>query len=166
MIPTTVKTTTMDHEPLQVDPEMRSDLWKCHQCGQCSSICPSYHQDGIRTRWIMELVLMDGLDAAEEKTIWLCTMCNSCTERCQLGVDPAGIIADLRNMASRRGNIPEHFRKEAQLFKGTGLAFPVTGLTRKLRKELDLPPLEVSETAMKDLGILLDRTTLGGLDID
>lgn len=147
-----------------LDPD--EELWKCHQCGQCSSICPSYRNGGIRTREIMERALVGDIDPSEEGSIWLCTMCNSCSERCQLGVDPASIIEVLRNLASRDGNIPEHFRKEAALFIKTGLSFPVTGLTKKLRKELELRPLVVSERAMDDLRIIVDRTSIGGLDLE
>lgn len=146
-----------------IDP--RLELWKCHQCGQCSAICPSCRNGGIRTREVMELALLGGMDPSTEKTIWLCTLCNGCTERCQLGVDPASVIGTLRNLAAAEGNIPDHFVQEALLLKKTGLSFPITGLTKKLRKELDLEEMEVSELAKRELDMIISRTRLGALDI-
>lgn len=143
-----------------------TELWKCHQCGQCSSICPSYRNGGIRTREVMELTLMGDRNVLDEGSIWLCTMCNSCTERCQLGVDPASIINALRNLSAKEGKAPEHFRKEATLFIQTGLSFPVTGFTKKMREELDLEPLGVTERALEDLKIIIDDTAMGDLDLD
>lgn len=141
------------------------ELWKCHQCGQCSSICPSYRNGGIRTREVMELALSGNIDLARDDSIWQCTMCNSCTERCQLGVDPASIINALRNLAALRGNIPEHFVQEARLFRTTGLSFPITGLTKKMRKEMGLENLEITGSAKDDLAKLIAATRLGDLDL-
>lgn len=147
-----------------LDPEV--DLWKCHQCGQCSAICPSYRHGGIKTREIMELVLVGGIDPKENDSIWLCAMCNGCSERCQLGVDPTGVIVALRNLAAESGNIPEHFKQEARLLNETGISFPITGLTKKLRKELGLDPLEVSEAARTELKCIVEKTGLGGIDLE
>jgi heterodisulfide reductase subunit C len=142
------------------------ELQKCHQCGQCSSICPSYRNGGIRTREVMELVLIGAIDPASDESIWQCTMCNSCTERCQMGVDPASIINALRNLAATRGNVPEHFVQEARLFKTTGLSFPITGLTKKMREEMGLESLEITGAAKDDLVKLIAATRLGDLDLE
>jgi heterodisulfide reductase subunit C len=142
------------------------ELRKCHQCGQCSSICPSQRNGGIRTREVMELVLMGAIDPASDDSIWQCTMCNSCTERCQLGVDPASIINALRNLAASRGNVPDHFVKEARLFMTTGLSFPITGLTKKMREEMGLESLEITASAKEDLAKLIAATRLGDLDLE
>ena len=114
----------------------------------------------------MERALIGAIDVASEESIWLCTMCNSCTERCQLGVDPASVICSLRNLAAEEGNSPDHFLSEARLFMETGMAFPMTGLTRKLRKEMGLDDLEVDERALEDVGKIVERTRLGRLRIE
>ena len=147
-----------------IDPAM--ELWKCHQCGQCTSICPSCRNGGIRTSEVMERALIGAIDPAIEDSIWQCTMCNSCTERCQLGVDPAGIINSLRNIAAESGNVPEHFVREARLFKTTGLSFPITGLTKRMREEMGLENIEVSDSAKDDLRKLISATRLGVLDLE
>jgi heterodisulfide reductase subunit C len=149
-------------EELQ-DPLSRMELWRCTQCGQCTPVCPSARHDGIRTRDVMERALVGAMDLSKEISIWQCLMCNSCSERCQLGVDPAHVITLLRSAAAFRGNLPEHFAEELRLFKSTGMSFPRTGLTKKMRKEFSLPELDVAEETMNELAKLLERTKLGRL---
>jgi len=142
------------------------EVWRCQQCGQCTSVCPSGRYGGIRTRETIERAALGTIDLANDEDLWLCTMCHSCTERCQLGVDPATVIAQLREAASREGNLPSHFRDEAKQFKATALSFPNTGMTKKMRKELGLPELVVSDRALEDAKTIVKRTKLGRLKLD
>jgi heterodisulfide reductase subunit C len=151
----------LEHE-LQ-DTISRMDLWKCDQCGQCTPVCPSARHGGIRTREVMERASIGAIDLSKDLSIWQCVMCNSCSERCQLGVDPSHVITLLRNAAALQGNRPEHFAEELRLFKSTGMSFPRTGLTKKMRKEFSLPDLEVSMETMEELSKLLIKTKLGRL---
>ena len=90
-------------------------IWKCQQCGLCSGICPSQKAGGIRPIEILTRASLGSLDLGEERSLWLCAVCNSCTERCQMGVDPSETIVLLRGEAAARGNIPKHFSEEAKL---------------------------------------------------
>ena len=139
------------------------ELWRCHQCGQCTPVCPSARHGGIRTREVMERASTGAMDLSMDQEIWKCVMCNSCSERCQLGVDPAHVITLLRNAAAQRGNRPEHFAEELRLFTSSGMSFPRTGFTRKMRKEFSLPELDVSEGTMEELRRLISATRLGRL---
>ena len=141
----------------------RHELWRCTQCGQCTPVCPSARHDGIRTRDVMERALVGAMELGTEASIWQCLMCNSCSERCQLGVDPAHVISLLRSAAAFHGNCPEHFAEELKLFKSSGMSFPRTGLTKKMRKEFSLPELDVSQDTMDELAKLMERTKLGRL---
>lgn len=145
-------------------PEM--DLWKCHQCGQCSGVCPSFQHGGIRTREIIERASVGALELSKDSSIWLCMMCQGCTERCQLGVDPATVITLIRNLAAEAGNRPDHFAEEAKLFIDTGLSFPKTGLTKKLRKEMGLNELEVDRSSLEDLKVIVEKTRLGRVKLE
>lgn len=142
------------------------DLALCHQCGQCTSICPSYRHGGIRTQEMVERASLGALDVKTDDSIWKCTMCNSCTERCQLGVDPAHLIVMLRNRAVLEGNIPDHYASEAKMLIKTGLAFPITGLTRKFREDMGLEELEVEESTLRELNTIIERTKIGGIDLE
>jgi heterodisulfide reductase subunit C len=148
------------------DALLHIQLWRCHQCGQCTPVCPSRKQGGIHIRDVMERAHLEAIDLAVDKQIWQCTLCNSCSERCQLGVDPAHVITILRAEAAARGNLPQHFKEEAKLFASSGMSFPRTGLTRKMRKEFGLEDLEVSPETMEELGRILARTRLGRVKVE
>lgn len=141
-------------------------LWKCQQCGLCSGICPSEKAGGIRPIGVLTRASLGTLDLAEDRSLWLCAVCNSCTERCQMGVDPAEMIGTLRQEAAARGNIPKHFSEEAKLFIRSGLSFPNSGMTKKLRKEMGLEELTVPAETVEQLALIVKRTHLGGLKIE
>jgi hypothetical protein len=83
-----------------------------------------------------------------------------------MGVDPAETIALLRGESANLGNIPKHFSEEAKLFIRSGLSFPNTGMTKKLRKDLGLDELTVPTETMEQLAMLLRKTRLGGLRLE
>lgn len=141
-------------------------LRRCHQCGDCSGICPSYRNGGINVREIMERVRSGTFDLEKETSIWQCAMCNSCSERCQMDVDPAHIITLLRNLAAEKGNLPAHFLSEVRLFIQTGFAFPISGLTKKMRKDLELDEMKPERKSTEDIHTLISRTRMGRLNID
>jgi heterodisulfide reductase subunit C len=114
----------------------------------------------------MERAAEEALLLQDEESIWLCVMCNSCSERCQLGVDPALVITLLRQAAAQVGNRPQRFADEVKLFHASGLSFPNTGMTRKLREELGLPELCVSQMAIDDVRSIIKRTSMGRVKIE
>ena len=106
------------------------------------------------------------LSLEKERSIWQCVMCNSCSERCQLGVDPAHVITILRAAAAAKGNRPAHFTEEAKLFMSTGMSFPRTGMTKKMRGEFGLSEVNVTAATMEELAKLIQRTNLGRIKIE
>ena len=60
----------------------------------------------------------------------------ACSERCPSDADPGEVIALLRELAVQKGNRPQYFVDEAKRFLQTGICFPRTGMTKKMRKEL------------------------------
>lgn len=144
----------------------KAEMWRCDQCGQCSGVCPSYRHGGIRTREVIERASTGSLDLDSDRSVWKCMMCQGCTERCQLGADPAMVITLVRNLAAEAGNRPECFADEARLFIRTGLSFPCTGMTRKLRREMGLPDLEVDEASLRDVRLIIERTRMGRLGLE
>jgi heterodisulfide reductase subunit C len=141
------------------------ELGRCHQCGQCAGVCPSQRQGGIRPADTMVRLRLS-LVKADERELWLCTMCNSCTERCQLGVSPSERIQELRRLSTSQGHCPKAFLEEAKLFIRTGLSFPNSGLTKKVRKELRLPDLVVEQSTVDEIGHIVQATDLGRVPLD
>ncbi|MDW5561932.1 MAG: 4Fe-4S dicluster domain-containing protein [Methanomassiliicoccus sp.] len=133
---------------------------QCQQCGECAAVCPSQRHGGIRPAELMARVAA-GAGWPNEDSLWLCARCMSCSERCPSGADPGEVIALLRERAAGRGQLPAYLREEAQRFFKTGLSFPRTGMTRKLRKELGLPVGEISEKALTECSEIVRRTGLG-----
>jgi heterodisulfide reductase subunit C len=142
------------------------ELWRCHQCGQCTGVCPSGRHVGIIPREVMERTAEGAIILQDEGSIWLCVMCNSCSERCQLGVDPSFVITLLRQAAAQVCNRPKHFADEAKLFQTSGLSFPNTGMTRKVRKEMGLPELCVSQETIIEVKSIVKRTSMGGVNVE
>ena len=140
-------------------------LWRCHQCGQCSAVCPSFRNGGINIREVIERALIGSIDLEKDRTIWQCTMCNGCSERCQLDIEPARVVTALRNLAAERGNVPAYFLSEARLFVSSGMAFPITGLTRKLREELGLEELKMGEGTIEVIRTIVSRTGMGRISV-
>ena len=111
-------------------------LERCLRCKECSNACPSRAYGGIDIGEIMNSV-SKGIDGLEnDHTIWLCAGCRSCIEQCPNGLDPTSIVAYLRSSAAMTGNIPYWLKDEASRFLRTGLSFPVTNMTYKIRKDL------------------------------
>jgi len=84
----------------------------------------------------------------EDSVIWLCTNCYNCYERCPQNVKPVEIIIAIKNLMARRGIYPEkaHVGELVKRVLETGRTAPVTAMTKKLREELGLPPLEAVDT--------------------
>lgn len=142
------------------------NLTNCQQCGGCGSVCPSEAHGGTRPAELMARASLGALDLLEERSIWLCAACMSCTERCPSGAEPGEVVALLREMASEAGNRPSYLNEEAKRFLQTGICFPKTGMTKKMRKDLGLEELEITETALRDVAEMTKRTKLGRLKLE
>lgn len=76
-----------------------SSLKDCVQCGECSAICslspenkPFPRKELIWAGWGLRSKLMGNLD------IWLCHQCGDCSAHCPRGINPADVLAALRQM--------------------------------------------------------------------
>jgi len=80
---------------------------KCYQCKKCSSGCPVARYAGLHPAQIMRAVQLGQLDMIfDDKFIWLCTGCETCTTRCPQSIDIAGIMDELKIMARQQGRFP------------------------------------------------------------
>ena len=83
----------------------------------------------------------------EDPDIWLCTTCYQCYERCPRDVRPTDVIMELRNYATKLGNISPNHRAVVGYLKNFGHAVPINDENRKRRVELGLE--EFPPTAFK-----------------
>ena len=132
------------------DIERRSNIFACIQCGTCTASCESGRWTALKTRLIIRKVVMGDLSVLEDPDIWLCTTCYNCYERCPRDVRPTDVIIELRNYASRLGNVETLHRKVVDLLKTTGHAVPINNEVRAMRKDLGLDELPPTLYKFKD----------------
>ena len=80
----------------------------CYQCGKCSAGCPMAGESDLRPHNVMRLAMNDRRESLlDDESIWLCLTCETCSERCPNGCDPARIIDAVREMAAAGGHGPQ-----------------------------------------------------------
>jgi heterodisulfide reductase subunit C2 len=83
------------------------NVCKCYQCKKCTAGCPVAGHTGMHPAQIMRAIQLGQLDLAiEDRFIWICTGCQTCTSRCPQGIDVAAVIDELRAIARRENRIP------------------------------------------------------------
>ncbi len=125
-------------------------LMLCYQCGTCTADCPiSRFSDFYRPRRIARMVQLGLKDRLlSDSALWLCSTCFTCVDHCPQGVEIAGIVRALRNLAvTEKGTIPLVQKELATSLLKTGYALILTGKYEfprsklKQRETLGLPPL-------------------------
>ncbi|MBN2204706.1 MAG: 4Fe-4S dicluster domain-containing protein [Thermoleophilia bacterium] len=80
--------------------ETRSAAARCYQCGKCSAGCPMVSEMTLPPHDIMRLTAHGRFaEVLSADSLWLCLTCETCSERCPTGTDPAAIIDALREAA-------------------------------------------------------------------
>lgn len=76
----------------------------CYQCGTCSGSCPTASAMDYTPRRLLHMLRL-GLDARvlASRSIWLCTSCYSCTDRCPREIQIGQTMLGLRALAVSRG---------------------------------------------------------------
>jgi heterodisulfide reductase subunit C len=81
--------------------------YKCYQCKRCTAGCPVAGFAGLHPAQIMRAVQLGQYDMIfDDKFIWLCTGCETCTTRCPQGIDIAAIMDELKILARQEGRVP------------------------------------------------------------
>lgn len=148
-----------------LDPEFKREISKvpgiekiklCFQCGTCTADCPIARFSEIYSpRKIMRMTQLGMKDRLlSSESLWLCAACFTCVDHCPQGVDIAGVVRTLRNMAVKEGVIPDVFRELINNTLKTGYAYRIPELRLKKRVEKGLPPLP--EANVEDVAKLFD----------
>jgi len=148
-----------------LDPKFKREISKvpgiekiklCFQCGTCTADCPIARFSEIYSpRKIMRMTQLGMKDRLlSSESLWLCAACFTCVDHCPQGVDIAGVVRTLRNMAVKEGVIPDVFRELTTNILNTGYAYKIPELRLKKRVEKGLPPLP--ETNVEDVVKLFD----------
>jgi len=138
----------------------RTHINYCIQCGRCTSACPLATQVDYSPRQKVNeerLLEEDNLDEYGA-SVWTCLACYNCNEACEQGVHAAAVVRQVRQRLFHLGMAPEGIKKVASEFSASGMAFPVTGFTRRMRKEMglgDVPTTAADPEAMEEVRQLL-----------
>ena len=78
--------------------------YDCYQCGKCSGGCPMANGMDLKPRGIMRCAQVGALDTIlNSNTIWLCSGCYACVDRCPHDVNVPAFIEEARYEAMRQG---------------------------------------------------------------
>jgi len=122
----------------QLNPEIREflvemgaeDIFKCYQCGKCSSVCPWFQvgtYDFPVYRFPLEAAL--GMMAssedkdellAEVDRIYRCVGCEACVNQCPHGVKITSILRAARRILVEYGSYPEALKDTVGRIRDTG----------------------------------------------
>jgi heterodisulfide reductase subunit C len=76
------------------------DLSVCYQCKKCTSGCPVAQMvKSSPAEIIRQLHLQAGDELLDSEIIWACASCETCTNRCPMGIDGAAIMDALRQIS-------------------------------------------------------------------
>ncbi|MDK2892583.1 CoB--CoM heterodisulfide reductase subunit C [Methanohalophilus sp.] len=118
------------------------DILKCMQCGICSGSCPSGRHTVLNIRRLVRRASHDPA-VMEDESLWMCTTCYNCQERCPRSVRIVDAVLRIREIAVHQGIILDSHRKVASLLLETGHAVPINEENTERRKQLglsELPP--------------------------
>jgi heterodisulfide reductase subunit C len=164
----TESSTRIQEKRYHVDPEFKNELLSmpggesfklCYQCGTCTATCPiALLTDSFRPNKLMHMAKLGIKDVIKEDTVWLCTVCYNCVEKCPQGVEIADVIRAIKNKAALEGFVPSYFKTLSDTILTTGFAyvFPASRLT--MRETRGLPVLPKS--SLEDLRKLAEVSHL------
>jgi heterodisulfide reductase subunit C2 len=116
----------------------------CFQCGTCTGSCPSGRRTPYRVRQLVRKCLI-GLkdDVISDDTLWMCSTCYACQERCPREIKIVEIVKMARNVAVQNGFMAPAHKATGSFVIKTGHGVPINDATMELRKRVgldELPP--------------------------
>ena len=78
------------------------NLFGCYQCGTCSAGCPYIDDMDLTPDEVIRYIILGRSEVLNSKTIWLCSACFTCAERCPRDINITKIMEALRQIILRR----------------------------------------------------------------
>lgn len=116
------------------------DVKTCHQCGNCTGVCPYSLKTKYKTRNIIKMCQL-GLKSLVLHTPWLCATCYRCYEHCPEDINAAEVMIALRHIAIREGHIPDFIVRVSKNVLKYGQSISPSREVEVLREQLELGPL-------------------------
>ena len=136
----------------------------CFQCGTCTGSCPSGRRTPYRVRQIIRKTNIGLKDEViSDPTLWMCTTCYACQERCPRDIKIVDVVKLARNEAAKAGFMAPAHKMTGKFVIESGHGVPINDATMELRKRVglgELPPtthsfpgaLEEVQTILKATG--------------
>lgn len=136
----------------EYDPEFVAEIVKyggrdvktCHQCGNCTGVCPYSLKTLYKTRNIIKMCQL-GLKSLVLQTPWLCATCYRCYEHCPEDINAAEVMIALRHIAVRDGFIPDFIKRVTVNVLQYGQSVAPAREVEVLREQLELGPLNYAK---------------------
>ncbi|MEN6573301.1 ferredoxin:CoB-CoM heterodisulfide reductase subunit HdrC [Methanobacterium aggregans] len=154
-------------------------LFKCVQCGMCTSTCPGARHTDYDPREMVKRVLENDRDVIFDDKIWNCFYCYTCQSICPSGNSACEVNQILRQMAIKEGSgvkkidsfttygdsffefgmgsIPSAFFDDMVRDVGTGYLDLKINLD-DIRSDLGLGSYIMKGESLKEVGDILDGT--------
>ena len=78
------------------------NLFGCYQCGTCSAGCPYVEDMDLTPDEVIRYIVLDRPEVLNCKTIWLCSACFTCAERCPRDINITKIMEACRQIVLRK----------------------------------------------------------------
>ena len=106
-----MKTIKLKKESVQLVKDVLKDIkaspdlgiYKCVQCGMCTSVCPGAKETEYDPRDMIRRVLEDDETVIDDDNIWNCFSCYTCNSVCPCGNNASEINQILRQMSIDKG---------------------------------------------------------------
>jgi len=94
------------------------NVFGCYQCGTCSAGCPYVEDMDLTPDEVLRYIILDRKEVLNSKTIWLCSACFTCAERCPRDINITKVMEALRQIVLRhkidRSNVKKMSKKEME----------------------------------------------------
>ena len=87
------------------------NLFGCYQCGTCSAGCPYVEDMDLTPDEVIRYIVLDRKEVLNSKTIWLCSACFTCAERCPRDINITKIMEACRQIVLRKKIDKTHTQK-------------------------------------------------------
>jgi len=94
------------------------NVFGCYQCGTCSAGCPYVDDMDLTPDEVLRYIILDRREVLNSKTIWICSACFTCAERCPRDINITKVMESLRQIVLRHkidhSNVKKISKKEME----------------------------------------------------
>ncbi|MHA1593700.1 MAG: 4Fe-4S dicluster domain-containing protein [Candidatus Baldrarchaeia archaeon] len=141
--------------------EIAEKIQICVACGTCVGGCLVSRLDKrFRPMRIIHTAVVDVNRLINEPSVWLCSYCYICSERCPKAVEFPDILTRLRNYIAKHGNLPAAYKMLLANISKHGTALELDEFALMEREEYGLPDPSPSQETIKEIKSIINTSGL------